>query len=135
MGSDLYIGIDVQNPNGTWSRLFDGPSQALARGIIVDAFDECDARDSSHGYLTPSEMVRMAETDRNCSWRNDEPYWVRQIGGQFFCDIIRERRWRLLQDGDFHDKECSPELRAFAAAVKSLMDDGCAVRIWCWHSQ
>lgn len=70
-----------------------------------------------------------------CPWRLDEPYWVRLLDGQEFVDIVRERRWKTLQDGDYADLECGPELRGFATMVAALLAEGVRVRVWCWHSQ
>jgi hypothetical protein len=135
MGSDLYISIDVQHDDKgrdpeVWSELWEGPSTALARGIVVDAFKS----DSRSGYLSGDELRRMREHP-DCPWRLDEPYWVRKLDGQEFVDIVRERRWKTLQDGDYADLECGPELRGFAAMVAALLADGVRVRVWCWHSQ
>ena len=52
-----------------------------------------------------------------------------------FVATVREKRWQRLQDGDYHDEECSPELRAVAAMVESFLGEGVPVRVWCWHSQ
>jgi len=142
MGSDLYISIDVRHTRGLdpnpWGTLFDGPSKALDRGIVVDAFGDCDAGSpvgpSASGHLSHTEWAEMSEHEE-CPWRLDEPYWVRKINGEEFVAIIKEKRWQKLQDGDFHDRECSPELRGFAALVASLLADGLDVRVWCWHSQ
>jgi hypothetical protein len=60
---------------------------------------------------------------------------VRLIPGEEFVAIVREKRWQRLQDGDFHDVECSPELRAVAAMVDSFLKEDVPVQIWCWHSQ
>jgi hypothetical protein len=143
MGSNLYLSIDVRvttdphrNPN-YWGSLFDGPSDGLDRGIVVDAFGDGDPETpiaKAPGYLTRAEWMKRAEHPE-CPWRLDEPYWVREIGGPEFVAIVREKRWQKLQDGDYHDTECSHELRAFAACVESLLADGCDVRVWCWHSQ
>src|SRR5580700_2994415 len=137
MGSDLFLSIDVHHPewrDGVYGPLFRGPSTDLDRGIVVDAFDERDARDAAHGYLTPSEWVAMAGMDASCPWVDDEPYWVRRLDGQEFLAIVLEKRWQRMQRNpeggyDFVDTECSAELRAFAAAVESLLDDGCKVRV------
>jgi len=137
MGSHLYISIDVRHPNTPgrdskyWGSLFDGPSQALARGSVVDAFGgEPDL--TGDGYLTRDEWMKQAKHPE-CPWRLDEPYWVRMILGPEFVAIIREKRWQKLQDGN--DLECRAELRAFAAAVESLLSEGCDVEVYCWHSQ
>ena len=141
MGSDLYISIDTQNPNGTWSPLWEGPSTELARGVVVDAFGT--AADSSRpdaealGYL-PQDQWEPAFSD--APWIRDEPYWIRRLNGHQFCEIVRDKHWQRIQkapDGsyDFADKECQPELRAFASLVQSLLNEGHAVRVWCWHSQ
>ena len=140
MGSNLYISIDRQNQggNGYWSALFDGPSRALDRGIVVDAFgdgpredwDDADPRE----YVDPAKWREMAKHPE-CPWRLDEPYWVRCIEGAEFVAIVREKRWQKLQDGDFADRECSPDLRAFTALVESLLNEGTPVRVWAWHSQ
>lgn len=138
MGSDLYCNVECRDRSGFgFHQLFDGPSTFLARGIIVDAFGDCNETSASgklDGYLTSAEWRKMQEHEE-CPWRLDEPYWVRKLSGQEFCDIIRERRWKTLQDGDYYDLECGPELRSFAAMVKSLLADGMEVNIWCWHSQ
>lgn len=142
MGSDLYISIDVQHDGGghrdpkVWSALWEGPSTDLARGSVVDAFRDFADRESDprSGYLSGDEIRRMQEHPE-CPWRLDEPYWVRCLDGQEFVDIVRERRWKTLQDGDFADKQCGPELRGFAAMVAALLADGVHVRVWCWHSQ
>ena len=137
MGSDLYVSVEVRNSVGTWSSLFEGPSCALARGIIVDAFG--GARSDGEyqgrtGYLIGNE-VRIRAEHPECPWRLYEPYWVRSVDGREFCAIVRERRWRTLQDGDYADLECGPELRAYASMIESLLADGQDVRVWCWHSQ
>lgn len=137
MGSDLYVNVERRRLGNRFGSLFEGPSTELASGIIVHAFGDCDQESPSgklSGYLTPAEFKKMQEHDE-CPWRLDEPYWVRKISGQEFCDIIRERRWKTLQDGDFADLQCGPELRSFAAMVRSLLDDGLEVNVWCWHSQ
>jgi len=138
MGSNLYISIDRKFPNGNWSELFDGPSRALDRGIVVDAFGDCirnvwedpDPRE----YIDPAEWREMAKHPE-CPWRLDEPYWVRLIEGAEFVAIVREKRWQKLQDGDFSDRECTPDLRAFAALVESLLKEGIPVRVYAWCSQ
>jgi hypothetical protein len=140
MGSDLYISIERQYPNGYWSALFDGPSEALARGIVVDAFGECpreswdDADPDPREYVDPAKWREMAKHPE-CPWRLDEPYWVRCIEGAEFVAIVREKRWQKLQDGDFADLECSRDLCAFAALVESLLKESIPVRVWAWHSQ
>lgn len=150
MGSDLYVSIEVRHPNTphrdpkTWSELWEGPSQGLARGIVVEAFGHAPDdvtvarknvwRADADGYLTRAEWVKRAEHPE-CPWRLDEPYWVRCIPGQEFVAIVHEKRWQKLQDGDFKDTECSPELRCFAVMVDGLMAEGLDVRVWCWHSQ
>ena len=142
MGSDLYISINVQHDDGghrdpkVWSSLWEGPSDGLARGVIVDAFGDCDDRecDPRPGYLSGAEVQRMQEHPE-CPWRLDEPYWVRLLDGQEFVAIVQERRWQSLQDGDFSDLECGPELRGFAAMMAELLAEGVRVRVWCWHSQ
>lgn len=140
MGSDLYISIDVRHDDvghrdpKVWSTLWEGPSDALARGIVVDAFGDCADRetDPRTGYLSGKEIRARHE---DCPWRLDDPYWVRAVSGQEFCDIIRERRWKTLQDGDFADIDCGPELKAFGALVADLLSNGVEVCVWCWHSQ
>lgn len=146
MGSNLYLSIDVHRPD--WQNdpceyiplLFRGPSCALDRGIVVDAFGGSIYGADFSGYLTPDEIDKAAERP-GCPWREDEPYWVRKVDGAEFVAIVREKRWQRLQKRpseeqyDFHDQECSPELRAFAALVESLLADGCGVRVWLWHSQ
>jgi len=143
MGSDLYLNIEVRHPNTpqrnskVWCPLFDGPSTALERGIVVDAFGDPDPEApvaKAGGYLTFAEWTQLAEHPE-CPWRLDEPYWVRCIPGEEFCAIVVEKRWQKLQDGDYHDEECSPELRAFAVLVKNMLVEGLDVRVWCWHSQ
>ena len=138
MGSDLYISIETQRPGNAWSKLFEGPSTDLARGVVVDAFgtskQSMQPDSKTLGYVAHTERDAMAAYAAT-PWLNDEPYWVRLIPGQTFVDIVRERRWRLLQDGDFHDTECSEELRGFAVMVDNMMDNGLDVRVWCWHSQ
>jgi hypothetical protein len=79
--------------------------------------------------------VRGRADHEDCPWRLDEPYWVRLLDGQTFVDIVHEKRWKTLQDGDFADVECSPELRAFAVKVGILLSEGLFVRVWCWDSQ
>ena len=139
MGSDLYIAIKTRHdvhpdhgPEDCWGTLFDGASTDLARGIVVDAFGGRDGLDDGT-YVTPSDRIKW-QMRSDCPW-DEEAYWVRRLDGQVFCDIVREKRWQKLQNGDFADKECSPELRAYAAMVESLLKDGCQVRVWCWHSQ
>jgi hypothetical protein len=146
MGSDLYVSIDVRHPNDPnwnpdyWAQLFEGPSHALARGPVVDAFGDCDPDSdvgpSAPGHLTAAEWETMA-THPECPWLHDDPYWVRKLGGLEFVSIIREKRWQHLQDGDFRDLECGPELRSCAALVESLLCESplLDVRVWCWHSQ
>lgn len=137
MGSNLYISIDTQFPNGHWAALFDGPSRALDRHIIIiRAFGNADPEDGepTTDYLPKAEWQEMAKHPE-CPWQLDEPYWVRCISGQEFVDIIQEKRWQTLQDGDFRDEECSPYLRAFAALVGSLLNQGIPVRVYCWDSQ
>lgn len=139
MGSDLYISIETQNPgNDHWRRMWEGPSTFLARGIVVDAFGDADpdaptGANRVTGYVNLDEAYKALR--RTAPWRDDEPYWVRFLDGQEFVSIVREKRWQKLQDGDFHDTECDPELRAFAVFVESLMAEGLRVRVWCWHSQ
>jgi hypothetical protein len=139
MGSDLYISIDRQYPNGHWSPLFDGPSRALARGPVVDAFGGAPREEWEDGdpdlrdYVDPAKWREMAKHPE-CPWRLDEPYWVRCIEGAEFVAIVREKRWQKLQDGDFADCECSLDLRAFAALVEALLKE-VPVRVWAWHSQ
>jgi hypothetical protein len=58
------------------------------------------------------------------------PYWVRKLPGKEFVAIVREKRWQKLQDGDFADRECTPELRAYAAMVESLLAEGIDVYVW-----
>jgi hypothetical protein len=139
MGSDLYASVWAQHgdfPGSQRFPMFEGPSTSLARGIVVDAFGDCHDRatDPRTGYLTEAEW-REQRTHRRCPWVEDEPYWVRKIPGAEFAAIVREKRWQKLQDGDFADLECPPELRALAALVQSLVDDGCDVVVYCWHSQ
>jgi len=139
MGSDLYISIERQYPNGNWFALFDGPSKALDRGIVVDAFgdgprEEWDDREKDEReYVDPAKWREMAKHPE-CPWHLDEPYWVRCIEGAEFVAIVREKRWQKLQDGDFAYRECSPDLRAFAALVDALLQE-VPVRVWAWHSQ
>ena len=143
MGSDLYVSVEIDNRTGVWSRrLFGGPSTELARGIVVEAFGsgaEASSADSEVlGYLPHAQWDALAAFE-DTPWIRDEPYWIRKLDGQVFCDIIREKRWRTIQknpDGgyDFDDLECGDELRAFAALVRSLLDDGRNVRVWCWHA-
>ena len=144
MGSDLYLSVDVHYPDWRdepyeYAPLFTRRSTFLARGIVVDAFDVMDERTPENGYLADDEFTKMQKR-RDCPWRDAEPYWVRKIDGAEFVAIVREKRWQRIQkapDGsfDFADQECSPELRAYAAMVESLLADGCGVRVWCWHSQ
>jgi hypothetical protein len=143
MGSDLDISIEVRHPNTPhrdpkhWSALFGGPSKALDRGIVVDAFGDSDPETlvgQKDGYLNHVEWTQRAEHPE-CPWRLDEPYWVRCIPGQEFVDIVVQKHWQKLQDGDYKDKECSAELRAFATIVKHMLVEGLDVRVWCWHSQ
>src|SRR5580692_10697495 len=140
MGSDLYVSIEVRNSVGDgWTSLFEGPSCALGGWTIADAFGAAKKSDRGDGvgYLTSGEIRAMQEYPK-CPWRIDEPYepyWVRVVDGREFCAIVRERRWRTLQDGDSADLECGPELRAYASMVESLLADGRSVRVWCWHSQ
>lgn len=126
MGSDLYLNVETRSgPSRSeehWGALFDGPSCALARGTVVDAFGTSDQLGgTAAGYLTHDEWAKMAEHPE-CPWRLDEPYWVRCIEGVEFVAIVREN-------------ECSADLRAFAALVESLLNDGLQVRVWCWNSQ
>ena len=138
MGSNLYISVERQSiHNNNWFDLFDGPSAALDRGIVVDAFGNEDPEESigrEPGYLSRERWLEMAKHPE-CPWRRSEPYWVRLIYGAEFSAIVREKRWQQLQDGDFSDLECSPQLRAFAALVESMLKDGICVRVYCWHSQ
>jgi hypothetical protein len=142
MGSDLYISIERQWPNGHWSHLFEGPSDGLDRGIVVNAFGEGprekweiqEIGEDPRTYVPPERWLAMRDHPE-CPWHLDEPYWVRLIDGKEFVDIIREKRWQKLQDGDFGDLECSPELRAYAALVESLLSEGVPVQVWAWHSQ
>jgi hypothetical protein len=140
MGSDLYCSIERQYPNGYWSPLWCGRSHALARGIVVDAFGACDYNGEQgliprlNGYLTHAEQKEMAEKNYDCPW-DEEAYWVRQLSGAEFVRIIRDKDWQKLQDGNFHDVECNPQLRSFAALVESLLAENVPVRVWCWHSQ
>jgi hypothetical protein len=137
MGSDLYVSIEVGYQNATaWLALFKGRSMDLARGIIVDAFGDCADRESDPrpGYLTGAE-IRDRQDHDECPWKLDEPYWVRLVPGEEFASIVRDKRWRILQDGDLADLECGPELRAVAALVEALLVEGLPVRVWCWHSQ
>ena len=142
MGSDMYISIEVRHDGpgrdpSVWSRMWQGPSGPIARGIVVKAFGDCPdgGVDTRTGYLSRDEVLAQQETMFRCPWRFDEPYWVRLVHGDEFCDIVRERRWKSLQGGDYADMECGPELRGFAAMVAALMADGVEVRVWCWHSQ
>lgn len=142
MGSHLYLNIEVRHSNDprynqkNWSAIFDGPSRYLDKGVIVDAFGNSPDEPVGQlsGYLDASEWREMAEHPE-CPWRLDDPYWVRRIEGSEFVAIVREKRWQKLQDGDFHDLECTAELRAFAALVESLLNDKCDVEVYCWHSQ
>jgi len=137
MGSDPYVSVECRRHGNHFGDLFEGPSTCLARGIVVDAFGDCDPESpiaQFPGYLTHAEWTKM-QSHEECPWRLDEPYWVRKVTGAEFVGIVRERRWRTLQDGDFADTECDPELRAFAAMVESLLADGLDVNVWCWHSQ
>lgn len=141
MGSDLYISIDVRGPKTPtwdpkhWSEMSEGPSCALARGIVSDVF-----KDVGEAVVPPGLNERHPE----CPWRLDEPYWIRKVDGQVFCDVVREKRWQTQgttdEDGDPRydarpEKEPEPKLRAYAALVASLLADGCEVRVWCWESQ
>lgn len=136
MGSDLYACVERQSATTyVWWEV--ARTRDLARGIIVDAFGDCDPTSEAAkfgGYLTHDEWVQRQE-HAECPWRLDEPYWVRLIPGEEFVAIVFERRWQTLQDGDFRDLRCSPELNAVAAMVESLLTDGVPVRVWCWHSQ
>lgn len=149
MGSALYISVDVRHVNDPrinpkhWAEMFEGPSKALERGTIVDAFGDCDPDApiaKASGYLSHDEWKKMAEHPE-CPWRLDEPYWIRRVDGPEFVAIVREKRWQKLEDADFRInspdpvRECSAELRAYAAMVESLLADGCEVHVWCWHSQ
>ncbi len=129
MGSDLYIAIDTKQPDNEtpyWRRLWEGPSTYLARGIVVDAFRVGEDN---------AEWPQPPWGDEEPPWSEDEPYWVRLLDGALFCDIIRERRWKTLQDGDFADVQADPVLRAFGGLVAALLAEGMHVRVWCWHSQ
>jgi hypothetical protein len=131
MGSDLYASVERQHPNGYWSAVTEFRTAALARGIVVDAFGDCDPdapMGKASGYLTRAEWIAMP-------WLSDYPYWVRLIPGEEFVATVREKRWQRLQDSDYHDEECSPDLRAVAAMVESFLEEGVPVRVWCWHSQ
>jgi|HubBroStandDraft_2_1064218.scaffolds.fasta_scaffold07412_12 hypothetical protein len=137
MGSDLYASVERQYPNGYWSTVTNYQTSALARGVVVCAFGDCDPdapMGKAGGYLTHAEWVAMQDHEK-CPWRLDEPYWVRLVPGEEFVTTVREKRWQRLQDGDYHDEECSPELRAVAAMVESFLVEGVPVRVWCWHSQ
>lgn len=137
MGSDLYASVERQHPNGYWSAVMQYRTCALARGIVVDAFGDCDPdapMSRAGGYLTRAEWVDMQD-HQECPWLLDEPYWVRLVPGEEFVAIVREKRWQRLQDGYYHDEECSPDLRAVAAMVDSFLAEGVPVRVWCWHSQ
>lgn len=141
MGSDLYISIDTKDAGSEdryWRRIFEGPSTFLARNIVVDAFGgggESTGPDAeSLGYLPHAQWDRVHGYP-GAPWKDDEPYWIRQLSGQEFVTIVRDKRWQKLQNGDFHDKECSPELRAYASFVEALQTEGLDVRVWCWHSQ
>ncbi len=138
MGSDLYVSVECSYPaddGPRWWSMFEGGSTDLARGIVVDAFgDSYSERVEGDGYLRDDERaVERARPD--CPWRDDAPYWIRLLDGQVFSNIVREKRWQKLQDGDFTRLECKAELRAVAAMVDSLLRDGLLVRVWCWHSQ
>jgi hypothetical protein len=137
MGSDLYACVERQYPNGYWSTITRHQTCDLARGIVVYAFGDCDHDaeiSKATGYVAPAEVIKMQQHEE-CPWRLDEPYWVRIISGEEFSAIVREKRWQKLQDGDFHDVECSPELRAVAAIVDSFLAEKIPVRVYCWHSQ
>ncbi len=154
MGADLYISIDRRGgtdpkvfDQAVWRTMFDGRSQALARGIIVEAFGTCGATpeereenspqnpvNHAEGYLTFPEWSHM-QVHPECAWRLDEPYWVRRVDGREFVAIVREARWKTLEEGAFADQEADVDLKAFAAMVESLLTAGCEVRVWCWHSQ
>lgn len=132
MGSDLYLNVEYQNENGSWSSMFDGPSRPIDRGIVIYAFGDSDLE--GPGYLTRGQWKVIAEHPE-CPWHLDNPYWVRWLEGQEFVSIVQEKRWQKLQDGDFADRECSPALRAYSALVQSLINEGLKVRVWCWESQ
>lgn len=138
MGADLYISVEVKYESGAWLSMWTGASTALARGIIVDAFgypEEAEGpRAAELGYKSREEQ-QIIEQHPECPWPPGEPYWVRVIDGNEFSLIVSEQRWQKLQDGDFHDLDCGPELRAMASLVESLVTDDVPVRVWCWHSQ
>ena len=128
MGSDLRISIDRQFPNGYWSSLFDGPSNAVERGPAVHVFGQSDEEGDTREYV-PREKVREMATHPECPWYRDElPYWVRYISGQEFVRIVRG--WAGVNSSEF-----SPELRAWAALVESLLSEDVPVKVWCWESQ
>jgi hypothetical protein len=105
------------------------------KGIVVDAFGSLtDEVASKPGYLSTAKFKEM-QKHPECPWHLDEPYWVRMIPGEEFVDIVNMKRWQQLQDGDFADTECSPELCAVAALVARLLSADVRVRVWCWHSQ
>jgi hypothetical protein len=140
MGSDLYISIDRQYPNGYWSPLFEVPSSAIARGPVVNAFGEAprdpwqieEEGEDPRTYVPP-ERWRAMQDDPECPWCLDEPYWVRLIDGKEFVDIVREKRWQKLRSGA--GCECSPDMRAYAALIESFLSEGVPVQVWAWHSQ
>ena len=112
--------------------LFDGPSRALDRGCICETFK----RTGLEHHPTREESKHP-----ECPWRFDEPYWIRELTGTEFVAVVREKRWQTLKDDEDQifraepTKECSPELRGFAALVESLLAEDCDVRVWCWESQ
>jgi hypothetical protein len=137
MGSDLYISIETAHhpdaPDDEWSHLWEGPSAALARGDVAAAFGSCADRetDPRTGYLTSEEIVAMRESPFwTCPWLNDEPYWVRLVSGQDFCDIVHEQHWKTLRG-----QGALRELQAFVALITSLRSNALNVRVWCWESQ
>jgi hypothetical protein len=137
MGSDLYIAINRQFPNGYWEEIFTGPSAPLERGIVINAFGSANPTDGepTTDYVPKATWEKGVAKHPECPWRLDEPYWVRKITGQEFVAIVREKRWQKLQDGDFADHECGPLLRAYAALVESLLAENVAVVVFCWDSQ
>jgi hypothetical protein len=145
MGSYLYISIERQWPNGHWSYIFEGPSTALQRDIVVVAAFGDGPReeweDKDPRTYVPPERWREMQNHPECPWRLHEPYWVRLIDGKEFIDIVREKIWQKLPYGYFGisnadpNLECSPQLRAYAALVESLLNEGVPVQVWAWHSQ
>lgn len=152
MGSHLYWTIEQNNNVGSWLSLISPmgdhplcyPAWSMTgwdKLFVPGGFGSVDSDSPTSrldGYLTHEERVKT-QAEESCPWSEDA-YWVRRMSGEEFVAIVHERRWNAVLDEIYcepgkNNYKCSSELRAAAALVQSLLNDGEKIRVTCWESQ